>query len=223
MKLDRERQRMEEWLTETLNELKQSNTFKCLLDNVAQEKHAQERLAEVLPLTSSPFSTQQQQQGCPAAATPPLQQQQASLGLCVSWGVCCLQAKRRNREVGQAVRLLEAELRKEAAEYAESRRASSLEIASLKEELQRLRAKASVKLAFQEKLLTAQCEGTEWLHRQEEKQQEEELAQMQQEADLEAFLYSTTADFSSAKIKQVRLLLVAASPHGAFCETLSLK
>ena len=47
MKLIRERQRIEEWLTETLNELKATNTFKCLIDNVTQEKHAQERLAEV--------------------------------------------------------------------------------------------------------------------------------------------------------------------------------
>lgn len=102
----------------------------------------------------------------------------------------------------QAVRLLEAELRKEAAEYAESRRVTSIEISNLKEELQRLRTKAAVKLAFQEAYLTAQQDGKHWLHMQEEKQQEEELMQLQQETDLESFIFNTNTEFSNNLIKQ---------------------
>ncbi|KAL8425586.1 hypothetical protein Efla_004421 [Eimeria flavescens] len=158
MKLNRERQRIEEWLTETVNELKATNTFKCLIDNVAQEKHRQERLSEA---TFTHFYTQ---------------------------------AKRRNREIMQAVRLLEAELKKEAAEYAENRRVSSVEISKLKEELQKLRMKAAIKLSFQERSLTSQLEGTQWLQRQEEEQQEEELLKLQKDADMDSFIYTTATD-----------------------------
>ncbi|KAL8270986.1 hypothetical protein Esti_005084 [Eimeria stiedai] len=159
IKLNRERQRVEEWLTETLNELKASSTFKCLIDNVAQERQAQERLSE---------------------------------------------AKRRNREIMQAVRLLEAELKKEAAEFAENRRVSSVEISNLKEELQTLRTKAAIKLAFQEKALRAQHDGMQWLHRQEEKQQEDELLELQREADMDSFLHSTSTEFHTNFIKQLQ-------------------
>ncbi|CDJ68442.1 hypothetical protein, conserved [Eimeria necatrix] len=47
LKLQRERQRIEELLQQTISELKEGNTFKGLLEAVAQEKHAQERLNEV--------------------------------------------------------------------------------------------------------------------------------------------------------------------------------
>ncbi|KAL8450762.1 hypothetical protein Emag_003050 [Eimeria magna] len=113
-----------------------------------------------------------------------------------------IQAKRRNREMMQAVRLLEAELKKEAAEYAENRRVSSVEILNLKEELQKLRTKAAIKLAFQEKALMAQHDGMQWLHRQEEKQQEDELLELQREADMDSFIYNTSTEFHTNLIKQ---------------------
>ncbi|OEH80542.1 hypothetical protein cyc_02345 [Cyclospora cayetanensis] len=157
LKLNHERQRAEDWLTETLHELKASNTFKCLTDNVAQEKHAQERLAE---------------------------------------------ARRRNREMSQAVRLLECELRKEEAEFAESRRATSIEVAALKQELQRLKSKAGVKLAFTEAAMVAQLEGKQWQLVQEEKRLGKELEMLQKEADEEAFLQRANADFRNKLIRQ---------------------
>ncbi|KAL8436523.1 hypothetical protein ACSSS7_001660 [Eimeria intestinalis] len=113
-----------------------------------------------------------------------------------------IQAKRRNREMMQAVRLLEAELKKEAAEYAENRRVSSVEISELKEELQKLRTKAAIKLAFQEKALMAQHEGMQWLHRQEEKQQEDELLELRREAEMDSFIYNTSTEFHTNLIKQ---------------------
>ncbi|KAL8454600.1 hypothetical protein Emed_000321 [Eimeria media] len=103
----------------------------------------------------------------------------------------------------QAVRLLEAELKKEAAEYAENRRVSSVEISNLKEELQKLRTKAAIKLAFQEKALMAQHDGMQWLHRQEEKQQEDELLELQREADMDSFIYNTSTEFHTNLIKQL--------------------
>lgn len=47
MKLQLERQKIQEWYADLLNEVKESFTFKSLQDRVTAEKHQQEKLNEV--------------------------------------------------------------------------------------------------------------------------------------------------------------------------------
>ena len=115
-----------------------------------------------------------------------------------------VQARRRNREMLQAVRLLECELRKEETEYAESLKAANAEVMALKEELQKLRVKAAVKLGFTEAALAAKTEGQEWQQRHEERNQENAIRVLEKETELDSFVVNADAEFINNLIKQAK-------------------
>lgn len=116
---------------------------------------------------------------------------------------CLTKVRRRNRETNQAVRLLEAELKKETAEYERLRQQTTHEITALKEELQRVRFKSSTHVAFKEKQYAAQEAGQQYIYIQREKTLEKELVELQQEKELDSFIFRKNAEFSEKYIQKV--------------------
>ncbi|EPT29062.1 hypothetical protein TGME49_229915 [Toxoplasma gondii ME49] len=159
VKLQLERQKVEEWYADVRDELQDAYTFKSLQDRVAQEKHQQEKLNEV---------------------------------------------KKRTRESAQAVRLLEAELKKETAEYEREMKQTNAEISSLKEELQQNRLKSSLKLSFEEKQLAAQEQALLRVFQQKEIELQRQLAKELSEAYLEEFAHTEILKFSREYIQNVQ-------------------
>ncbi|PFH33099.1 hypothetical protein BESB_082980 [Besnoitia besnoiti] len=159
VKLQLERQKVEEWYADVRDELKKAYTFKSLQDRVATEKHEQERLSEV---------------------------------------------KKRTRESMQAVRLLEAELKKETAEYERDMKQTNAEISTLKEELQQSRLKSSLKLSFEEKQLAAQEEALLRVFQKKEIELQSQLEKEHEEASVEEFAHTQVLKFSKEYIQKVQ-------------------
>lgn len=101
------------------------------------------------------------------------------------------------------MRLLEAELKKETAEYEREMKFTNAEINKLKEELQQNRLKSSLKLSFEEKQLSAQEASLLRVLQQKEVELEEALAIEQQRNISEETSHAHLSRFSREYILKV--------------------